>query len=119
MMLGILGFIFSLLGIVGYFNGLPLMAVIGAAYIIIEAIIGLSTGELRNISTYIIAICIGFFISIFAKINTLSTIAAALCFEEIVIGITSIIVLIVFGIKRSKHTKDNIKTEPEKELKNR
>lgn len=105
MILGILGFVFSIMGIVGYFNGMSVLLAISAVCIVAEAVIGLCTGELRSLSTYIVAVIIGYFVAVFTKANVLSTVAVALCFEDLVLGIISLVYLTVIGIVTSKHSK--------------
>lgn len=107
MLLGILGFVFSIMGIVGYFNEMPALVVISAVYIVTEAVIGLCTGELRSVATYIAAITIGFFIAVFTKSNIFLTIAVALCFEELVLGIVAGIAFVAIGFAENKPKKAN------------
>lgn len=102
MLLGILGYIFSIAGIVGYYIDIPVLTIIATIFIIIEALIGLFSGELRNIKTYILAIIIGLCVAYFKDLNIPSTIAVALCFEELVMGIMSIIYLIIIAIAKNK-----------------
>lgn len=102
MLLYVLGFVFSLLGIIGYFLEISAFIVVAFIYILAEALIGLYTGELRSIGTYVFAVVIGFLVAIFTKTNIFLTIIVALCFEEFTMGVISIIFLII-SIMGKKH----------------
>ncbi len=80
--LGTISTILSIAGIIGYFFGAPLLVIIAAVYDIALAIYQIRKGELRNISTYVIAIVIGIIVALWADLNLWLTIAVALCIEE-------------------------------------
>ncbi|MBQ8637109.1 MAG: hypothetical protein IJ423_05480 [Clostridia bacterium] len=97
------------------------LVVISVVYIAIEAIIGLCTGELRSVSTYIAAITIGFFVALFTDSNIPLTVAVALCFEELILGIISVIAFISFSIaeNKSKKTKKSNKKVDDENMTNK
>ncbi len=98
----IVGTIFAILGLVGYYaNILPLL-IIAVAFIVTEAIVELTKGTLNNINTYISALVIGLIVSLIFKLNIPLTLCVSLCYEELVMTGISLIFIIISLTKKQK-----------------
>ena len=84
-----------LMGIIGYFYGNNIFLYIASIVIAAEAIIGLITGELKSLFTYILEIIIGLIIALIIHSDIWHTILLTLCFVELILEICSIIGMII------------------------
>lgn len=104
MVLGIIVTIFSLLGIYGYFSSNFVLLYIGLAFVILENIIGITSGEQKSLSTvwFALLFAIGM---IFAGVNWIKAIAVCLCFESAICFFLGLILMVFMG-KSMKKTID-------------
>lgn len=91
MILNIITFIFSILGIIGFYSNNNIFLYIGMAMVLFEMIIGILSGQLRTIGTYILASIIGI---IFTK-EFIVGIAIGLCYESVIMTFISWLMLIL------------------------
>lgn len=97
----ILGTVFSIMGIIGYYTNIPILVTVALIYIVAEAVITLYRGELKNITTYVIAIIIGLSVALYTEADVLLTVGVSLCFESLVVGIISLVFFIIFILKNN------------------
>lgn len=103
MILNIITFIFSILGIIGFYNNNDILLYIGMVMVLFEMIIGILSGQLRTIGTYILASIIGV---IFTQ-NIIKGIAIGLCFESVIMTIGGWLLLILGAIFLKNDKGDN------------
>lgn len=97
MVLGIISFIFSLIGIVGYFNHNFTFAYIALALSLIENIIGRITGQSKTMQFLIISCLLGWIIIGDFKLG----VAIGACFETVILFIGGTIMMLLF-LKKNK-----------------
>ena len=95
MIIAIIGFIFAMVGIYGYYNDLYLLLYVGGLVTIIEYGIGLYTKELKGLTSPIIFAIIG----IICVKKIILGFFLGICFENIITGILSVILILVTGKK--------------------
>ena len=113
MILGIIVTIFSLLGIYGFFSGNFVLLIIGMIFVIIEHVIGITSGEEKGLTTVWLAILFAIGM-IFAGVNWIYAIAVCLCFESSICFLGGLLLLAfmkkkMFPSKKEIHddTNDN------------
>ncbi len=102
MLLAIINIVTSILGIIGFFCGIPFLIVIGGVMYAFETITGLVTGELRSLSTTILSSVVSITISIFNRYNVFHGWCFGLCVESIVLSFGSISFMAVFAFIKNK-----------------
>lgn len=112
MIIGIIVFIFCVLGIFGYFDGNILLTYIGFAFASIEHVLGIYTGAEKGLTTVWMAALCAFGMAI-AGNNLIESIAICLCFENVISFSLGVILLCTVGVATSKLEEDN-KTQNEK-----
>ena len=96
MIIGIICWILSLVGIYGFYNGLVYLTIIGMVATIIENIIGYFTGENRSFNLIWLPIIIGVILSFYGN-NLLTSIAVCFCFENAIMFSLGLIVVLFLG----------------------
>lgn len=106
MILGIIVFILSSLGIYGFFTNNLFFLYIALVAIILEYLIGYFSAQLKSLApiwlTFIVAfgmICAGF--------NWLIAISICLCFENVILFILGIIMMIIIYLRAKKIENQN------------
>lgn len=89
MIVGAIATVAGIVGIFGFYFGAVFLTVIGAIANIIETIVGLHTGELHSLFTFILAVVIGLFVSLFIHIPIWAGISLGLCFESAIMALAS------------------------------
>lgn len=94
MILSIVSAITSTLGIIGIWQGITYLIIIGAIVDIIENLIGVYSGEQNSLFTMFLAIVIGFIVG--SRKNTIFiSICSALCIESFIMFVFSIPIYIL------------------------
>ena len=104
MMFGSLVFVCAICGIIGFYMDLHAFTYIGLAMALFESIIGLYTGTLKTMNTSIIAGIIGWII---VKDFWLG-IAIGICFENVIMFIAGIIMMIITKKAISNYEKNEL-----------
>lgn len=94
----ILNVVFCILGFVGFYADIYLLLLASFIYYIIETLVGLISGELKNLNTAIVAIIIGVVVAISNDISIFKTIMIALNYESALMTVFSIVYLIYFRL---------------------
>lgn len=89
MIVGAIATIAGIVGIFGFYFGAVFLTAIGAVANIIETIVGLHTGELHSLFTFIAAVVIGFFVALFIHMPVWVGISLGLCFESTIMALAS------------------------------
>lgn len=97
--------IFSIIGLVGFYNSNYTLTIIAAVLYILENLRGYFTGQLKSLSTIFWAAFIGFIIGK-ANNNIFPTICVALCYEDIIMSVLSI-PLLIFASKAVDKNNEN------------
>ena len=91
MLIAVINFITSTLGIIGFFCDIPVLIVIGGIMYTLETIAGLITGELRSIATTVISSIISISLSLLNGYNVFYGWCVGLCVESILLSLISLV----------------------------
>ena len=94
MIIGIICFIMSIAGIIGFYNEIYVLTYIALIFNILEVIVGVFTNQLKSILTFLLGGIIGWIIT--GKF--LLGLAIGLCFENIILFASGIILMIITTI---------------------
>ena len=106
MILGIITFIFSTIGIYGFYTNNFIFLYFGLSFVIIQHIIGIVTGKEKSLSIVWIAIIVAVGLTI-SGMNFLTAIAICLCFENTILFIPALILMLISFFKVSKNNEDD------------
>lgn len=79
------------LGIIGIVSDNRIMLIIALVLIIIDDIIGFTSGELRSVLTQVEAAAVGLIVALIGKYNVFNTVVFALCMESLIVLVLGII----------------------------
>lgn len=100
MIIGIIVFILSSLGIYGFFIGNYTFTTIALIAIIIEYILGFLTGQSKGFGvTFWLSIIIGIILSNNMGLSIWACISVCLCFENVILFPIGLIMLVIFSKK--------------------
>lgn len=89
MILNIITFIFSILGIIGFYNNSTTLLFLGMVIVLLEIIIEFLSGQLKTLTTCILAIIIGIICTKDILVGT----AIGLCFESVIMSFSGWLLL--------------------------
>lgn len=107
MILGLITAIFAVAGIVGYYNNLYYLTYIGGIITILETLRGLFTNQLKTINPSILAFIIGWVAIRRFWLGGL----LGLCFEYVIMGVGSILLLIIVAVIGKKANNPKVKKQ--------
>lgn len=107
MILGIIVFILSSLGIYGFFTNNLYFLHIALVAIILEYLIGYFSGQLKKLMPPYFTL-IAIFYMICAGFNWLIAISVCLCFENVILFILGIIMMIIVYLRAKKLENQNL-----------
>jgi hypothetical protein len=93
MIIGLIATSLGVVGSIGFFSGNFTLVAIGGIAAFIEILIGIYTGELRSITTAVIAAIVGVLYASTASIPIALGVVIGLCFESAISGILLFAVL--------------------------
>lgn len=108
MILGIISFVFGLLGIYGFFINNLFLLFLGMGITILEHAIGIFAGGQKGLTTIWLSLLCSFGMAI-GGYNWIQAIAICLCFENVICFILGGLLLIVVGKKMYKQENIDIK----------
>lgn len=115
MIIGVVVFIFCILGIYGYFDNNVILTYIGLVLSVIEDIWGIYRGQQKGFSTGWIALVCAIVMTIKGNVF-LESLAVCMCFENVISFAFGIVLLVVAGITITKvQKKDKKKIERQEE----
>ena len=94
MIIGIICFIMSIAGIIGFYNEIYVLTYIALIFNILEVIVGVFTNQLKRILTFLLGGIIGWIITGKFWLG----LAIGLCFENIILFASGIILMIITTI---------------------
>lgn len=110
MLLSIITFIVCLAGVIGFYNGLFYLTIIGGIVNWLENLLGRITGELHSLFTIILTTIIGVFLASNEYYFDFNVLCLVICYENIVMMLLGIPIYVI-AYKAVKEEKKNKETK--------